>query len=536
MGAAGAVTLWIACAEDPTGAIRGGIARVTPSATYAEVVVGDSSTFSVRAVDGQGNPLPILPTVTVADANVATVTVDQGSSGNPLPQTNFRVRGVTFGSTTITMTAGGRTAQMTVQTLPQLIEITAPASLRSGETATISARAVDATGETVAGVPIALSVDDETVLAFDDVTLEIEAILAGVAVISATGPAGETGGVPVAEGVAAVTVLAGPPVAAALEATDFGAVAAAGTSTLEVVVTDAEGNQNNEPEEILSVMAMSSNVAVATVVAMINDTIIEDIDTGEPIDTLRRVFVEVTGVAAGSVDITGSVETTGGTFDLGSSPATVLAPVITAAAPSGGFGSTITINGIGLMAAGFETRVLVDGLAVGDITVISDTEIEARMPTFDMPGTSDLEVSVGGILSSNADTWEQTDSFDEAATEPNDLVLGGTPADVSLPLQVSGAFSAEPIDPDVFGAGNDYFQFTLAQDATIHVLFEWTGGPDNDAYVTDAAFTDFQCGFAGATGNVPEDFTCDLAAGDYFLILSNFDLEDATYDILVEIQ
>jgi hypothetical protein len=513
MGAAGAVTLWIACAEDPTGAIRGGIARVTPSATYAEVVVGDSSTFSVRAVDGQGNPLPILPTVTVADANVATVTVDQGSSGNPLPQTNFRVRGVTFGSTTITMTAGGRTAQMTVQTLPQLIEITAPASLRSGETATISARAVDATGETVAGVPIALSVDDETVLAFDDVTLEIEAILAGVAVISATGPAGETGGVPVAEGVAAVTVLAGPPVAAALEATDFGAVAAAGTSTLEVVVTDAEGNQNNEPEEILSVMAMSSNVAVATVVAMINDTIIEDIDTGEPIDTLRRVFVEVTGVAAGSVDITGSVETTEGTFDLGSSPATVLDPIITAAAPSGGFGSMITINGSGLMAAGFETDVSVDGLLLGNINVVSDTEIEAQMPTFGTAGTFDLEVVVGGIVS-NADTWTQTDAFDATATEPDNDDPGLAPV-ISVPFEFSGSFAGAPEE-------DDFFFLTISKDVTVDIDLEWTPDKDLDILVTDGAFTAFVC-VDGATGAAPEHSECGMDAGDFLLWLNDFD-------------
>lgn len=535
VGAAVGVGLWVACAEDPTGAIRNGVARVAPSATYTEVVVADSTTLSVRAEDEQGNPLPILPTVTSDDPSIATVSVIGATSGRPVPQTNFRVRGESFGTTTITMSAGGRSATMTVQTLPRSIEITAPASLRSGETATISARAVDAAGGTVAGAPFELSVDDETVLAFDDVTLEIEAILAGIAVISATGPAGSTGGVPTAEGVAPVTVLAGPPDAAALAAASFGAVGAAGTSTLEVVITDANGNQNNKVDEIISVAAMSSNMVVATVAATLADSIVEDIDTGEPLDTIRTVLVEVTGVASGSVDITGSVETSEGILDFGSAPATVLNPIVTAAAPSGGFASTITINGSGFVAAGFLTSVLVDGTALGNINVISDTEIEAQMPTFDIPGTFDLEVNVGGVLS-NTDTWEQTDTFDEGATEDNDFVLGGTPIAASLPLRVTGSFSGEPIDDVVFGAGNDYFQFTLTEDRTIHVLFEWMGGPDNDAYVTDAAFTDFQCDFAGATGAVPEDFTCDLAAGDYFLILDNFDLEDATYSILVEIQ
>ena len=516
-----------ACTEDPTEVLRGEVSRVTMSQSFVQILVGDSVQVIARTLDDQGNVQSTLAVATTGDASVATVSENADLTLKPATQTYFFIKGVGYGTAFVLATSGSAVDTVDVETFPASIAITGvPDTMRSGDVATYVLTPVDVNDVAVAGVSgLVTVVDDADILVLDTTAATVDADEAGFASIVVVGPGPTTGPT---EGTWGVRVMPGVPATAALSGTDFGAMAAPGTSTLEIQVFDANGNQNNVIAEITSATAVSSVPGVATVAVAIVDTM----EGG----TLRQVFVTVTGVAAGTVDITGDITTTEGTFAYVSTPATVLNPVITpTTTPSGASGSTITINGTGLAAAGFTTLVLVDGAVLGNILTVSATQITAQAPLFDAPGTWDLEVSVGGVVS-NTDTWTQTNTFDELATEDNDFVLGGTPIPASLPLRVSGAFIAEPVDAVTTGAGNDYYAFTLSADATIHVVFTWVGGPDNDVLMVDAAFTGWQCGFAGATGANPEDFTCDLDAGDYMLILDNFDQVDATYTAVVEIE
>ena len=107
VGSLAAILLLVSCKDDPTGALRGSVAQVVISRSYVEIGVGQVLRLNAKAYDQQGNVLGTLPEVTVDNSNVATVTVDSETSGDPLPQTDFEVEGVADGSVQIVATAGG---------------------------------------------------------------------------------------------------------------------------------------------------------------------------------------------------------------------------------------------------------------------------------------------------------------------------------------------------------------------------------------------------------------------------------------------
>jgi hypothetical protein len=101
------------CVEDPTASLRGDVDRVVISRTYIELDVGGTIRLFARAFDAQGNVLSTLPTISVTDGSIATVTVDETTSGDPQPQTDFDVAAVGAGSTTITAAVAGVTSDPT---------------------------------------------------------------------------------------------------------------------------------------------------------------------------------------------------------------------------------------------------------------------------------------------------------------------------------------------------------------------------------------------------------------------------------------
>ena len=237
----------------------------------------------------------------------------------------------------------------------------------------------------------------------------------------------------------------------------------------------------------------------------------------------------VTGVSAGSGDITGSLTTTTGTFAFASTPVVVLAPVITVSAPSGAPAAIITINGSGFAAAGFQTLVLVDGAPVGNVTSVSATQITAQMPTL-MAGTYGRELGVGGVLS-NKDAWTQTADFDEAATEPNDAL--GHEAPISASFNFSGTTDLTT-DPE------DLFKFTVSEDSlVIDLTASFTSGSDLDflIYPIGAAdpgsYAEDLCGpYDLATGANPGSGVCTLgAAGTYTLEVIHYAGGPTSYTI-----
>jgi len=106
-GALVAVLLATGCAEDPTAALRGDVARIVFSRNYVTLNVGQSLPMSVKAYDAQGNVVNVLAAISVDNANVATVTVNDTTSLDPLPQTDFTVAAVADGSVQVVATAGG---------------------------------------------------------------------------------------------------------------------------------------------------------------------------------------------------------------------------------------------------------------------------------------------------------------------------------------------------------------------------------------------------------------------------------------------
>jgi hypothetical protein len=120
-GAVGSLTallLVAGCATDPTGDLRGDVASVVISRNYAELDVGETIRLNAKAYDSQGNALAILPTISVDDETVATITIDTITSGNPLPETDFVVEAISPGQVVITATAGSVTGTTDLISFP----------------------------------------------------------------------------------------------------------------------------------------------------------------------------------------------------------------------------------------------------------------------------------------------------------------------------------------------------------------------------------------------------------------------------------
>ena len=319
-----------------------------------------------------------------------------------------------------------------------------------------------------------------------------------------------------------ITVIANLPVSAAFETASFGGLAAGDSVKLEVLVSDALGNQNTDANEVLGVTALSSDVGVVTVRA--------DLVPSSSVNAIVTVFGQVSGVA----NITGTVTTSQGVFPFGPAAATVLTPIIGSITPSSGpFASLVTIAGNSFLAPGFETLVLLDGKALGNITVVSDNQINAQMGTYGTSGAHTLEVTVGGVPS-NTDTWTQVGGFDPANSEPANEVPATAPS-ISLPASFSGIFSG-------IIAVNDFFIFTLSADATVEITISWSPAKDLDLCLDTPVTADVACVgdllFIDPSGTTE---SIDLTAGDYVIQVNDFDavangIPDATtYVLSVEV-
>lgn len=98
----------------------------------------------------------------------------------------------------------------------------------------------------------------------------------------------------------------------------------------------------------------------------------------------------------------------------------------------------------------------------------------------------------------------------------------GGPATITLPAD--GA--PDLILRDGFKAGEpiDYFYpFTVASTDTITFTVEWEGGSDVDMAACNTACSAFIGGFGAATGANPETFTVIFPAGNYNLLIEQFD-------------
>ena len=153
------VGMMAGCATDPTKDLRGGVDRVLVSRTFVDLNVGQVLRMSAKALDAQGNVLPILPTIASSDEAVVSFIIDDTTSGDPLPETDFQITAASPGSAEITATAGGVTSDPTLvlafpTTFPGAVATTA--SGNGWDIVTISATAAvkfdpDNTTATIAG-------------------------------------------------------------------------------------------------------------------------------------------------------------------------------------------------------------------------------------------------------------------------------------------------------------------------------------------------------------------------------------------------
>ncbi len=509
-----AAAVWAGCIKDPTGSLRGSAASVVPSVKHIVVTVGDSAIVTAQSLDAQGNTLAELPTVTSTTPTIITVIE---LSNAPIPQKRFAIKALTYGVGKVVVTAGSATDTITVQTYPARIDIAGVAdTLRSGAKVAVTTVARSATGAVVAGFPITLTTSSATILPLNTARDTATATIVGTAVLTATGPGGTLGTLP-------VTVIPGVPATAAFSAATFGAVGVAGTARREVRVLDAAGNQNRVKSEITTVSITSSNTAAATIVVSVVDTAVGN--------TARQIFVTGTGVAEGTTNIGGSVTTSTGVKAVANAKLDVLNPVITSTTLNSASGATVSITGSGLSFTGYATVVTVGGKKLGNFTIVSPTQIDAAMPSYTATGAYQVRVSVGGV-NSNIGTWNETVAFNETeATNDNPT----TATALTVPFNFSGTFEGAPEE-------DDFFRFTLTAASTIinmNMTFA-PGSKDLDILVTNNAVSSFLC-FDGATGANPEHSTCTLPAGTYVLYLNDYtafdagDTTPATYTITGEI-
>ena len=190
-----AVLLVAGCASDPLDDLRDVVSSVSTSLSYTELLVGASIEGRAQARDAQGNALATLPDISSANTAVASVT-DDPRSGAPEPTKIFSILATGFGITTITASAGGNTADITVQTFPASVAVTGIAAgtqVTSGSTVQLAAAALATDGSAVAGGPSITWASDDASTASVDATGLVTALAPGLAVITATTDGGAVG-------------------------------------------------------------------------------------------------------------------------------------------------------------------------------------------------------------------------------------------------------------------------------------------------------------------------------------------------------
>ena len=420
--------------------------------------------------------------------------------------------GSTLGQSCVVLTSGSLATQVDVTVVAEAIEFTSgPDTLRAGETGLMTAQLVDAAGSAVSPYDPAdagWTSDNEAAADFTDDVGNFSTAEAGTAVLTVTWVGTESNGTNVngvlLEDEHVLTVIPNVPASAALgNDDDFGTQAAGVDVTSEVVVSDAQGNQNNDETEILSCTAVSDAPLVATAVC--------DVVPTNSVD----VIVTVTTVGAGTANISGDVTTTEGTFPYGPGAVVVLAPSVTGIAPAAGtVGTALTITGVNLTAAGFETLVTVDGAAMDEMfyVTVAETQIDVLVPDLGNNGDEfEIGVSVGGVPAPVTFTYTQT--ANAAADEPaNDNP--GTATVLALPADLVGSFEGADVD--------DFYLVTVGGEFTVDL--DWDDhSVDLDILIDDENNGNtFPCGFDGASSAAPEQHVCTVPAGNYLVWINNF--------------
>jgi uncharacterized protein YjdB len=286
------------------------VGRVQVAPSSVSIAAGQGSTLTATVTDANGIVVTNRPvTWNTSDARVATVS-----------QTGV-VTGVAVGTATISATSGAvaGTAAITVTAAPvQSVSVNpGTLSLTQGQTGTLGASVVDATGGAVSNPSVAWSSRNPAVASVDPNTGVVTAVAVGSTTIDASS-GGKTGS-------ATVTVTAPPIVSIAISPSSSN-VTAGQVVNLTATVQDANGN------------VVTSNTVTWTS---------DDVQVASPSST-GKTTADATTAKAGTATITASVGGVTGTATITVDPGAVATVIVTAPSKNLKPGSTMQLTAAAL--------------------------------------------------------------------------------------------------------------------------------------------------------------------------------------------
>ncbi len=527
-----------ACNDDPTSYDANDTTALFVNPTVMVVPAGRESKLVSRAVNPGNEPTyadvtwAIDPTAGCVDAgqSVGTISVieDPDRLVEIQPPGLFVVTGgTTLGQTCIVLTGGGESETVKVTVVGDAVVLQCPASVRGGDSGTLTAALVSADSDPVSPfdqtTDLVWATDDSTIVNVDQ-NGNYVATQAGAATITATWSGTEGTGTTQTvslEGSCTINVGGGAPASAAFaDADTLGSVGAYEVDevvVLEVVVFDAEGNVTNSPDEITGVTVNSSDPAVASATAEVVD----------PGDGTAQVLVTATALAGGQSTLSGVVQTTEGPLSF-EGVISVVQPSITGIAPAAAApGDTLTITGVSLGFDGLATQVTFNGYPATYVEVVSSTELKVVAPLMGNAGEVDVQVDVSGVVSgignyTEAGTWDSDD------TEPENEEWPAT-VNVGFPLNFTGTIGGDDAD--------DWFVVTVPANGTMNITLDWDDAAnDIDIYINDTSsapgltIPPIVC-FDGGTLGKPETTVCDVTAGTYVIWIADFGPGVSSYTV-----
>lgn len=511
-----------ACNKNPINVADSNVKLLFSDPSSMVVTTDDSSKVEIHARNANNDILYQAVDGQVGDcasttSAALTVTPDPTRVTAEFPERFIVSAASEIGTNCIIGTSGGLSDTVSVVTVPDSVGVvSAPDSIRAGESDSMVVKLLTATGADATPFSrsdMAYYSSDTAVANFTDSIGDYRTRVSGndslVATWSGT-DATQTKGVVTRQAVILLKVYPNVPTAAAFLTGDFGAIAPGDTVTQEVLVTDAQGNQNAVVTEVdsVSVATSTGGSSVVTATAKI-DTVVNTTTN----DTTAVPIVQLIGNAVGRDTISGTVYTVNGPLSYGPAQVLVLNPQVTSITPATGApGSAVVIAGTNLGLAGEDTTVIVNDFfaAALDNTTSTSTALNATMPIFGNGFAAPVTVAVGGVPSPDTVTFTETGgTFDITTTEPaNDAPDPATDPVIAFPFNGQGAMD---------GSGNvdDFFLVHVVKKVTINATLDWSdASQDLDMAVVDAGFTAYICA-DGATSAKPEVTSCTLDPGDY---------------------
>ena len=494
LGAVGALALALSCKEDPTASLAGSINRIDLDYEYLEVIIPDSVRANAVARDALEAALP--DAVTITSCNPAIVQVALTPSEAPIIRTGFFVRAVTYGTTCVVASAGGRSDTIDVATFPDSLVVSGPTTVVSGGTAAYTYTYLDAAGNPVAGVPAP--------------TWEVEDPASGVA-----SPAGVVTGRAPGTGVLIATG-AGSPTTGTVFAIEFTVVPGVFTGSVSpnpaqpgqtVTVARGAGDPVYDADTRVFFGGVAQTIVAGSRTADQLQVSIPDLAAAAPLTLL------LTQTGPGQVALVGSF-----------SIATPAAFTGTLSAASGSAAEVVTLFAGGGPAFDANTRAYFGGVA-SYTTNVTAGSMDVVVPPVGVAGPVVLRLT---RLDATEVARQTTFTISTAAfADPYDGV-NDDPA-TAPEITANGDYFVVMAAPCTNGAGagdcDDWFQITNTggTDRVVTVNTAWFGGADIDAFGLDPTFDfcTYDDGCPAATAANPEIFSMTVPAGATWFIYLN---------------